>query len=233
MDDHTGPLTIAEMKRNAARAALDFVEPGALIGVGSGTTVSQFIDALAEEGPKIKGAFAASKESAEHLREHGIPVFELTEDAHPSLYVDGADEIDMQGRAIKGGGAAQTSEKAMALAAVYWACIVDVTKVVRELREMSVPLEVESNQLDAVSDAVARLGGEACLRQGVLTDSGNPMMDAFGLQLGDPAILEDELDAIPGVVGNGLFAHRAADVIIVGRATGGVARIVPKSDVVS
>ena len=229
MVDYDEPLSIDEMKRNAAHAALDFVEPGAVIGVGSGTTVSAFIDVLAEEGPRIKGAFAASKESARHLADRGIPVLELSEDSHPSLYVDGADEIDMRGRAIKGGGAAQTCEKAIASVSAYWACIVDVTKVVRTLDDMSVPLEVETGWANTVSQAIAQMGGEACLRQGVLTDAGNLVMDAFGLPLDDPDAIEDRLDAIPGVVGNGVFAHRAADVIIVGRATGGVGRIVPRA----
>ena len=233
MIDHDGPLSIDDMKRNAARAALDFVEPGALIGVGSGTTVSAFIDVLAQEGPRVKGALAASHESAEHLASVGIPVVRLSGDLHPSVYVDGADEIDMHGRAIKGGGAAQTCEKAIAAASDYWACIVDVTKVVRELADMSVPLEVDPSKVNSVSDAVAQMGGEACLRLGVMTDAGNPVMDAFGLALGEPEVLEDQLDAIPGVVGNGVFAHRTADVIIVGRAAGGVGRIVPKSETMS
>jgi ribose 5-phosphate isomerase A len=226
--DHDGPLSISEMKHNAARAALEFVEPGAFIGVGSGTTVNAFIEVLAEEGPRVEGALAASKESARHLTDVGIPVLELSDEVHPSLYVDGADEVDMKGQAIKGGGAAQTREKVIASASDYWACIVDVTKVVRELVDMSVPLEVDPSLVNAVSDAVAKLGGEACLRLGVVTDAGNPVMDAFGLPLSDPVVLEDQLDAIPGVVGNGIFAHRTADVIIVGRATGGIGRIIPK-----
>ncbi len=229
MADYDGPLSIREMKRNAARGALDFVEPGAVIGVGSGTTVSAFIDVLAEEGPQVTGVVAASVESARHLDEVGIPVLELLSGAHPSLYVDGADEIDMQGRAIKGGGAAQTREKAIASTSDYWACIVDATKVMRELADTPVPLEVDSGSVDAVSDAVAQMGGEACLRLGVVTDVGNLVVDAFGLPLSDLLALEDRLDAIPGVVGNGIFAHRTADVIIVGRASGGIGRIVPKT----
>jgi ribose 5-phosphate isomerase A len=228
--DHDGPLSIDEMKRNAARAALDFIEPGALIGVGSGTTVNAFIEALAEEGPHVAGALAASRESARHLADVGIPILKLADGMRPSIYIDGADEIDMLGRAIKGRGAAQTCEKTIALASGYWACVVDATKVVREFVDTPIPLEVDASQVDAVTDAVARMGGEARLRLGIMTDAGNPMMDAFRLDLGDPADLEDELDAIPGVIGNGVFAHRTADVIIVGRATGGIGRIVPRAE---
>lgn len=230
MADHDGPLSIDEMKRNAARAALDFIEPGALIGVGSGTTVCAFIEALAEEGPHVAGALAASCESARQLADMGIPIFKLADGMRPSIYIDGADKIDMLGRAIKGRGAAQTREKAIAAVSEYWACVVDSTKVVRELLDTAVPLEIDASQVDVVTDAVARMGGEARLRLGIVTDAGNPMMDAFGLDLGDLVDLEDDLDAIPGVIGNGVFAHRTADVIIVGRATGGIGRVVPRAE---
>jgi ribose 5-phosphate isomerase A len=226
---HDGPLGLREMKRNAARAALDFIEPGTLIGVGSGTTVWCFIDVLAESGIRVGGAVAASAETARRLTEIGVTVVEL-DGSHPTLYVDGADAIDMSGRAIKGGGAAQTREKAVAQVSEYWACIVDATKVVRGLSGEPVPIEVEPSMRESVIEAIEALGGAAYVRPNVLTDAGNPMLDVTGLSLADPLAAEIALDAIPGVVECGVFARRTADVILVGRAGGGVGRIVPHRD---
>jgi len=223
---HDGPLGLREMKRNAARATLDFVEPGSVIGVGSGTTVWCFIDLLAESRLRISGAVAASRETARRLAEIGVDVLELSQ-IRPALYVDGADEVDMSGRAIKGGGAAQTHEKAVATASGYWACIVDATKVVRALGGAPVPLEVEPAAVPAVAEAIRAIGGDAMVRPDVLTDAGNPVLDATGLAFADPLALELELDAIPGVIECGVFARRTADVILVGRAGGGVGRVVP------
>ena len=214
------------MKRNAARAALDFIEPGSVIGVGSGTTVWCFIDLLAESGLRIAGAVAASAECARRLAEAGVTVVDL-DGAHPSLYVDGADAIDMSGRAIKGGGAALTREKAVATASEYWACIVDATKMVRSLAHQPVPLEVEEPRRASVVQAIQALGGSAYVREGVLTDAGNPLLDATGLSLADPLAAEIAFDEIPGVIECGVFARRTADVILVGRTGGGVGRIVP------
>ena len=224
-----GPISRREMKRNAACAALDFVEADAVIGIGSGTTVWCCIDVLAESGIQIAGAVPASLECARRLREIGVEVLDLG-GQRPALYVDGADEVDMSGRAIKGGGAAHTHEKAIAMACDYWACIVDASKVVRELGGVPVPLEVAEGATGEVLSAVERLGGEGRLRDGVLTDTGHQVIDALGLPLDDPLGLEALLDAVPGVIGNGVFARRTADVILVGRATGGVARIVPHRD---
>ena len=224
-----GPISLREMKRNAACAAVDFVEAGAVIGIGSGTTVWCFIDMLAESGIRIAGAIPTSLECARRLREIGVEVVDLR-DTRPALYVDGADEIDMSGRAIKGGGAAHTREKQIAMACDYWACIVDATKVVRQLGGVPVPLEIAEGTMVDVLSAVERLGGDGKLRDGVLTDTGHQVIDAFGLPLDYPLELEAALDAVPGVLGNGVFARRTADVILVGRATGGVARIVPHRD---
>ena len=224
-----GPLGLREMKRNAACAALDFIEPDSVIGVGSGTTVNCFLDVLAESGIRISGAVPASLETARRLREMGVDIVDLAE-ARPFLYVDGADEVDMAGRAIKGGGSAHTREKEIATACDYWACIVDATKVVRALGGVPVPLEVADDNVGEVVSAIAKLGGRGHAREGVLTDSGHQVVFAFGLSLADPLALEDTLDAIPGVLGNGVFARRTADVILVGRSTGGVFRIVPHSD---
>ena len=226
---HDGPLGLREMKRNAARAALDFIEPGALIGVGSGTTVWCFIEVLAESGLEVGGAVAASVETARRLAESGVQVLELN-GLRPSVYIDGADEVDMSGRALKGGGAAHTREKQLAFACLYWACIVDASKVVRSLSDIGVPIEVAPDMVDEVSASIAALGGRATLREGTLTDAGNPVLVALGLALDDPLRMEETLDGLPGVIGNGIFAKRPADVIIVGRATGGVGRIVPHRD---
>jgi ribose 5-phosphate isomerase A len=226
--EHEGPLGLREMKRNAARAALDFVEPGSVIGVGSGTTVWTFIDMLAESGMPIAGAVSTSNETTFRLRQIGIPVLGLS-DAAPALYVDGADEIDMAGRALKGKGGALTREKAVAKACAYWACIVDATKVKRALDEEPVSLEVAETMVDSVRESVAAIGGVTERRAGQVTDGGNPLLDVSGLPLCNPAATEDLLDDIPGIIGNGIFARRPADVILVGRAVGGVSRIVPNS----
>lgn len=226
--EHEGPLGLREMKRNAARAALDFVEPGSVIGVGSGTTVWTFIDMLAESGMPLAGAVSTSNETTFRLRQIGIPVMGLSE-ASPALYIDGADEIDMAGRALKGKGGALTREKVVAAACAYWACIVDATKVKRMLIDESVSLEVAETMVDSVRESMAAVGGVAERRVGQVTDAGNPLLDVSGLSLCDPSATEDLLDDIPGIIGNGIFARRRADVILVGRAVGGVSRIVPNS----
>ena len=224
--EHDGPLSLREMKRNAARAALDFVEPGSVIGVGSGSTVWCFIDLLAETHMPLAGAVSASRETSRRLRDIGIEVLEL-DHIVPCLYVDGADRVDMSGRALKGKGAALTHEKIVANACEYWACIVDATKAARSLGGSPVSLEVAENMVGSVDDAIHALGGETRRCERIVTDDGNALFEASGLPLADPLAMEDALDAIPGVIGNGIFAHRRADVILVGRAGGGVGRIVP------
>jgi ribose 5-phosphate isomerase A len=226
MSYHDGPISMNEMKRNAATAALDFIEPGTVIGVGSGTTVWCFVDVLAQSGLHVGGAVAASVETGRRLKEIGIELVNPA-DARPTLFVDGADEIDMSGRAIKGGGGAHTLEKRIAIQCDYWACIIDATKIVRALGERPVPLEVVPGSARAVLLSVTELGGRGYLRRDQHTDSGNEIVDVQGLSLEDPLAMEFALDAIPGVLGNGIFARRRADVILVGRAGGGVSRIVP------
>lgn len=224
-----GPLGLREMKRNAARAALDFVEPGSVIGVGSGTTVWCFIEVLAEARLRVSGAVPASRETAMRLTEIGVEVLDLA-DARPTLYVDSADEVDMSGRAIKGGGAAHTREKLVATASEYWVCIVNAAKVVRALGGVPVPLEVQAAAVESVAEAIRSLGGSARVRPDVLTDAGNLVIDASDLSLEDPIAVELALDAIPGVIECGVFARRTADVILVGRSGGGVGRVVPHRD---
>lgn len=225
---HKGPLSLREMKRNAARAALDFIEPDTVIGVGSGSTVDCFLDLLEEVGASLRGAVSASEKTTTHLKRIGIEVFEIGE-ARPVLYVDGADQVDMHGRALKGLGGALTREKAVLHSSAYWACIVDATKVARVLHEGTVVLEVQESMAHHVMETMRAMGADARKRPGELTDSGNPLVDVVGLPLDNPLALEDTLDAIPGVIGNGVFARRRADVILVGRAGGGVGRIVPPS----
>jgi ribose 5-phosphate isomerase A len=214
------------MKRNAARAALDFVEPGSVIGVGSGSTVWCFIDLLGESHMPLAGAMSTSQETSRRLTEIGVEVLGLDHMA-PCLYVDGADRVDMSGRALKGRGAALTQEKIVANVCEYWACIVDATKMARSLGGSPVPLEVAEDMVSSVDDAVRALGGEMKRYGSIMTDRGNPLFEAVGLPLADPLAMEDALDAIPGVIGSGIFAHRRADVILVGRTGGGVGRIVP------
>jgi ribose 5-phosphate isomerase A len=229
--EHDGPLGLREMKRNAARAALDFIEPGSVIGVGSGTTVWCLIDLLAESGMSLEGAVSTSNETTFRLRRIGVRILDLSQ-AAPTLYIDGADEIDMAGRALKGKGGALTREKAVAKASTYWACIVDATKVKRDLWDSSVSIEVAEGMLGSVQESMKALGGTAERRVGASTDAGNPLMDVSGLPMIDLVSTEDLLDNTPGIIGNGIFARRRADVILVGRAVGGVGRIVPTSLVV-
>jgi ribose 5-phosphate isomerase A len=216
------------MKRNAARAALDFIEPGSVIGIGSGSTVDCLLDLLEETGVELAGAVSASERTTAHLQRIGVEVLDLI-GARPVLYVDGADKVDMFGRALYRLGGAMTREKAVAHASAYWACIVDASKVTRALEEGPVVLEVQESMVDHVVETMRAMGADARRRPRELTDSGNPLIDVVGLSLDNPLNLEDTLDAIPGVIGNGVFARRRADVILVGRAGGGVGRIVPPS----
>lgn len=215
------------MKRAAARAALEFVAPGMVVGVGSGTTAWSFVDALAERGPAVAGAVAASLETETRLTEAGIRVLAPSDVAALTLYVDGADVVDGFGRAIKGGGGAHAREKVLATRAERWVCVVDETKVVGVLGRVPVPLEVLAFALREIIDALVLLGGEPRIREGFCTDNGNPIVDVGGLDLSDPLAVEFALDAIPGTVANGIFARRRADVVLVGRSDGGVARILP------
>ena len=224
----SGPIGRQEQKQIAAHAALEWIEPGAVIGVGSGTTTQAFIDALIAENPSVDCAAAASRASASRLEAGGIRVCTLADLDRLTVYVDGADEVDLEGRAIKGGGAAQTREKALATAAGYWVCIVDASKVSHTLGRAPVPLEVESWAVRDVIAAMELLGAKATLREGVLTDDGNPVVDVRGLDLSDPEAVERGLESVPGVVCSGVFAKRRADVILIGRADGGVGRIAPK-----
>ena len=218
-------MTLDDMKRASANAALEYVPTGATIGVGTGSTAEFFIEELAARPGLIAAAVASSEASAAALRAAGIRVLDPAAAPYPlPLYVDGADEVDPELRLIKGGGGAQTREKVLATAAELFVCIVDDTKLVERLGRAPVPLEVMPWAAAFVAERVAALGGRTAARPGFLTDNGNAVLDAMGLDLLDPEGLEVELDAIPGVVECGIFARRRADVVLVGTA-GGVRRL--------
>ena len=207
-------MTRDDQKRAAAEAALEYVEPGSTIGVGTGSTAAFFIKRLA--GPAVPSSDA----TAVALRHAGIRVVGL-EDALPlPIYVDGADEVDPELRLIKGGGGAHAREKVLASAAERFVCIVDETKLVERLGAAPVPLAVLPMAAAYVAERVRMLGGNPAARPGFMTDDGAAVLDVSGLDLTDPERLEAELEAIPGVVASGLFTHRRADVVLVGAPSG-------------
>ncbi|MEN9419336.1 MAG: hypothetical protein RI988_2956 [Pseudomonadota bacterium] len=209
------------LKAAVGRAALDYVQPGQVIGVGTGSTVNRFIDALAASRLALRGAVSSSVQSTERLRAHGIRVLEPGELDQPlPVYVDGADEIDGRGCMIKGGGAALTREKIVADLAERFICIADASKQVEVLGAYPLPVEVIEMAAPQVARRFARLGGDARLRTGVLTDNGHPILDVHGLSITDPAALECEVNQWPGVVTVGIFARHRAQVCLLGTPQG-------------
>jgi ribose 5-phosphate isomerase A len=213
-------MTQDELKALVGRAALQYVVAGELVGVGTGSTVNHFIDALATIKHTIKGAVSSSVKSTERLLAHGIPVFEAEQAEGLSVYIDGADEIDHQGFMIKGGGAALTREKIVADLAQRFVCIADESKRVEVLGGFALPVEVISMAAAQLTRRFAALGGQARLRPGVLTDNGHPILDVSGLQIRDPLAMEAEINQWPGVVTVGLFARHRAKVCLLGTALG-------------
>ena len=210
-----------EMKKLAARAALKYVKPDTIVGVGSGSTVNCFIEALGELKDQIQGAVAASKASEELLRKQGIEVFSANDVSSLDIYVDGADEINPQKMMIKGGGAALTREKIVAALAKKFICIVDASKQVDVLGStFPLPVEVIPMARSQVSRKLVALGGMPEYREGVVTDNGNVILDVHNFAILNPVEMEKELNNIAGVVTNGIFALRAADVVIVGTPEG-------------
>jgi len=206
-----------ESKRLAGEKAIDFVEDGMIVGVGTGSTVAYFIDALARIKDRIAGAVSSSDQSTERLRAHGIEVLDLNATGELSLYVDGADECDPHKRLIKGGGAALTREKIIAEASRKFICIIDPIKQVPVLGKFPLPVEVIPMARSLVARRIlAMTGGQPVWRDGVTTDNGNWILDVHNLSIVDPVAVERELNQIPGVVSVGLFARRPADVVIVG-----------------
>ena len=213
-------------KQAAARAALEFVAAGKVLGVGTGSTVNFLIDEIAQRGIRIPGAVSSSNASSERLRAAGIPVLDLNEVGAIDTYIDGADETNHQRQLIKGGGAALTREKIIAAAAHRFICIADESKLVNTLGSFPLPVEVIPMARTLVARALERLGGRPVWRQPVVTDNGNHILDVHGLSITDPIALESEINHLVGVVEVGLFARRPADVVILGGA-GGIRRIGP------
>ena len=210
-----------EMKKIAAQAALQFVKPDMIVGVGSGSTVNCFIEALGSMKDEIKGAVAASKNSEELLKKQGIEVFSANDVAGLDIYVDGADEINPQKMMIKGGGAALTREKIVAALAKNFICIVDSSKQVDMLGStFPLPIEVIPMARSQVARKLVALGGAPEYREGVVTDNGNIILDVHNFEILNPVEMEKELNNIAGVVTNGVFALRPADTVIVGTPDG-------------
>ena len=206
----------AEKKRAAARAALGQVEPGSIVGVGTGSTADHFIEGLADIRDRVEAAVASSARTAERLVEAGIRVIGLGEVDGLPLYVDGADEATRQRQLIKGGGGALTREKIVAAASRRFVCIMDDSKLVERLGAFPLAVEVIPMARRQVAGQIEQLGGRAVERSGFLTDNGNVILDVHDLEFSDPRALESRLDQIAGVVANGLFCRRPADLLLVG-----------------
>ncbi len=217
-------MTQDELKQAVARAALDYVAEGEIIGVGTGSTANFFIDELGKLNGRIRGAVASSEATAKRLKSHGITVFELNQVERLSVYIDGADEINPRGAMIKGGGGALTREKIVASVADRFICIADATKLVDVLGKFPLPVEVIPMAVTAVGRRLAALGATPVLRmkdgKPYVTDNGCQIIDASGLQITDPATLEVKINDIPGVVSAGLFARKGADVCLLGTDEG-------------
>ena len=217
-------MTQDELKQAVARAALNYVVDGAIIGVGTGSTANFFIDELGKIKQRIKGAVASSEATAARLKSHGIAVFDLNEITHMPVYIDGADEIDASGAMIKGGGGALTREKIVASVAEKFICIADGSKLVEVMGTFPLPVEVIPMAQAVVSRALKAMGATPILRlkEGVpyVTDNGCFIIDAAGLRITEPANLEQQINDLPGVVTNGLFARKGANVCLLGMTDG-------------
>jgi len=213
-------MTQDEMKQAVARAAIDYIEVGTVVGVGTGSTANFFIDELAKIKGKIEGTVASSIASAERLKGHGIPVYDLNAVDGLSVYVDGADESTRHLHLVKGGGGALTREKIVAAASNKFVCIADESKLVDYLGKFPLPIEVIPMARSYVAREIVKLGGEPVLRQNFTTDNGNIILDVHNWEIMEPVKLEQELNNITGVVTNGLFAMRPADVLLLGTPDG-------------
>ena len=217
-------MTQDELKTQAARAALDYVPGGAVIGVGTGSTVNKFIDALALIRERVPGAVSSSEASTARLKALGIPVLDCGEAGELAVYIDGADEIDPRGYMIKGGGGALTREKIVAAQARRFVCIADASKLVETLGAFPLPVEVIPMAANRIARQFARMGGQAALRlrdgRPFVTDNGQHILDVSGLRIADPLGLETEINQWPGVVTVGVFARQKADLCLVGGQQG-------------
>lgn len=213
-------MTQDQKKQAAAQAAIKYVQPDSIVGVGTGSTVNYFIDGLADIKHDIIGAVSSSEASTKRLKALGIEIFELNSVDKLDVYVDGADEITEHKHMIKGGGAALTQEKVVAAVAKQFICIIDDTKKVPILGKFPLPIEVIPMARSYVAREIVKLGGDPQYREGVITDNGNVILDVFNLTILNPVELEEKLNAIVGVVTNGLFAKRGADTVLVGTENG-------------
>ncbi len=209
-------MTPEQGKQASAERALEFVQDNSIVGVGTGSTVAYFIEGLGRIKSRIDGAVSSSEQSTKQLKELGIPVYDLNAVGPLELYVDGADECDTHNRLIKGGGAALTREKIIAAASKQFICIIDPSKLVPLLGKFPVPVEVIPMARSHVAREIVKLGGDPVWREGVTTDNGNWILDVHNWQIVDPLKLEAQLNQIVGVVTNGLFAARCADMVITG-----------------
>ena len=211
-------MTQDQLKQAVARAALDYITPkleaDSVIGIGTGSTANYFIDYLAETKAQINATVASSEASAARLKQHGLPVFDLNTVDEITVYVDGADEADPQLALIKGGGAALTREKIVAAAAKEFVCIADSSKLVDQLGQFPLPVEVIPMARSYVARELVKLGGDPVYREGVVTDNGNIILDVFNFMIANPADTEQTINDITGVVTNGIFARRAADILL-------------------
>ncbi|MDA0688679.1 MAG: ribose-5-phosphate isomerase RpiA [Proteobacteria bacterium] len=217
-------MTQDELKKAVAKAAFDYVESkledDTVIGVGTGSTANYFIDELGKIANRISGTVASSEESARRLKEYKIPVFDLNSTGMLEIYVDGADEANEHLQLIKGGGAALTREKIIAAASREFVCIADKSKLVKVLGEFPLPVEVIPMARSHVARQLVKLGGDPVYREGCVTDNGNHIIDVYNLEILEPRKLEQEINQIVGVVTNGLFAERGADLLLLGTEDG-------------
>lgn len=221
---HTPVLTQDELKTLVGQAALQYVIPGTIVGVGTGSTVNKFIDALATIKDQIKGAVSSSEASTQRLKALGIEVFDSNTVPELAVYIDGADEIDGQGHMVKGGGAALTREKIVAAQSRKFVCIVDESKLVAALGKFPLPVEIIPMAAQRITAQFAAMGGTARLRMKgdapLVTDNGQHILDVTGLSITDPLAFESQINQWPGVVTVGVFAHQKAHVCLMGTATG-------------
>lgn len=214
-----------EMKKNAAIAALEYVEAGRIIGVGTGSTVNFFIDALADIKHKVEAAVASSKQSAKKLKQHGISVIDLNSTDDIPVYIDGADEINQHLQMIKGGGGALTGEKIVASVAKKIICIADEKKLVEMLGAFPIAVEVLPDARSYVAREIVKLGGNPEYRQGFISDYGNIILDVYHLDLTEPLKMEETLNNITGVVTNGIFAKNTANIALLGMQDGSIKKL--------
>lgn len=213
-------MTQDQQKQQAAEAAIEFIQQDAIVGVGTGSTVNYFIEALAKIKGKIECAVSSSQASTERLKALHIPVYDFNSVGHLDVYVDGADEITQNLHCIKGGGAALTGEKILVESAKQFICIADASKLVPVLGDFPLPIEVIPMARSAVARQLVKMGGDPIYREAVVTDYGNVILDVHNLEILEPAKLEESLNQIPGIVTNGLFARKPANVLLLGTDEG-------------